>query len=108
MAQAQQPWPLAPAFGLAPAFWHGWPHLGGHGALPSAPLFPGGARPVAPLYPSGDTALAGVPTDQTQVSSFVNALLIFLIFLGPLTERFRPMNDTVLMPLLLTMVMGGM
>lgn len=90
----------------------GWPI---HGALPGAalftggaPLFPGGARPVAPLHPSGDTVLAGVPTDQSQVSSFVNALLIFLIFLGPLTERFRPMNDTVMMPLLLTMVMGGM
>ena len=95
---------MAPAFGLAPALWRGWPH---HEALPNAPLF-GGARPAAPLYPSGDTVLAGVPTDQTQVSSFVNALLIFLIFLGPLTERFRPMNDTVLMPLLLTMVMGGM
>ena len=93
---------------LAPAFRRSW---GSHGAVPGAHLFPGGARPGAPLFPSfpsGDVVLAGVPTNQSQVSSFVNALLIFLIFLGPLTERFRPMNDTVMMPLLLTMVMGGM
>ena len=70
-----------------------------------APILSGAGRPMAP---SQDTVLAGVPTDQTGVNALINALVIFLVFLAPLTERFRGLNDTVMMPLLLTMVMGGM
>ena len=88
----------------------------------------GGVRPVAP---NQDSVLMGVPRDEsqvplatssqlehtaplteplpcTQVNAFVNALVVFLVFLAPMSERFKPLNDTVMMPLLLTMVMGGM
>ena len=58
--------------------------------------------------PGQDPVLLGTPNDAYQVSALVNALVLFLVFLAPMTDKFRGLNDTVMMPLFLTMVMGGL
>ena len=60
------------------------------------------------LVPGQDPVLLGTPNDAYQVSALVNALVLFLVFLAPMTDKFRGLNDTVMMPLFLTMVMGGL
>ena len=56
------------------------------------------------LAPGQNEVVWGVPETLGQVNALINAMLVFLIFIAPLSERFRPLNDTVLGPLFITMI----
>ena len=59
------------------------------------------------LAPATDM-LIEVPSNSSGVNAFVNALVVILVFLAPLTQRFQPISDSVMGPLFLTLVMGGL